>query len=126
MKIDGKVVFVLPAETIGRTPIGRVLLDGTAHGPYQACGTLAEWRDGIGALTAGHAIPALAVSTALAGPLLHLGGLEGGGVNLFGQSSRGKRHACKRPRAFGDVARHRDTFAHAGDGQWSGRGRGAV
>jgi uncharacterized protein (DUF927 family) len=41
-------------------------------------------------MTAGHAIPMLAISTAFAGPLLHLAGMEGGGVNLFGQSSRGK------------------------------------
>src|SRR5262245_12689831 len=35
-------------------------------------------------------IPILAISTAFAGPLLHLAGLEGGGLNLFGPSSRGK------------------------------------
>ena len=31
-----------------------------------------------------------ALSAAFAGPPLHLAGLEGGGLNLFGQSSRGK------------------------------------
>jgi putative DNA primase/helicase len=87
---NGENAFVLPGETIGHKAIGRVLLDGTAHGPYETRGTLAEWRDGVGALTAGHAIPMLAISTAFAGPLLHLVGLEGGGLNLFGQSSRGK------------------------------------
>ena len=35
-------------------------------------------------------LPVLAISAALAGPLLHLAGQEGGGVNFFGQSSRGK------------------------------------
>ena len=89
-EIDGAPVFVLPGENIGRKSVGRVLLDGAAHGPYETKGTLAEWRDGVGALTAGHAIPMLAISTAFAGPLLHLAGIEGGGLNLFGQSSRGK------------------------------------
>ena len=67
-----------------------MLLDGAAHGPYETKGTLAEWREGVATLAAGHAIPMLAISTAFAGPLLHLAGLEGGGLNLFGQSSRGK------------------------------------
>ncbi len=89
-EIGGENVFVLPGENIGRKGVGRVLLDGAAHGPYEAKGTLAEWRDGVATLTAGHAIPMLAISTAFAGPLLHLAGLEGGGLNLFGQSSRGK------------------------------------
>jgi putative DNA primase/helicase len=89
-EIEGENVFVLPGENIGRKGVGRVLLDGAAHGPYDTKGTLAEWRNGVGALAAGHAIPILAISTAFAGPLLHLAGSEGGGVNLFGQSSRGK------------------------------------
>ncbi len=89
-EIGGENIFVLPGENIGRKSVGRVLLDGAAHGPYETKGTLAEWRNGVAALTAGHAIPMLAISTAFAGPLLHLAGLEGGGLNLFGQSSRGK------------------------------------
>lgn len=89
-EIEGERIFVLPGETIGRKGVGRVLLDGAAHGPYETKGTLAEWRDGVGALTAGHGIPMLAISAAFAGPLLHLADLEGGGLNLFGQSSRGK------------------------------------
>ena len=78
------------AKTLARNAFGRVLLDGAAHGPYETKGTLAEWREGVATLAAGHAIPMLAISTAFAGPLLHLAGLEGGGLNLFGQSSRGK------------------------------------
>lgn len=88
--IEGENVFVLPGECIGSRRAGRVLLDGAAPGPYETKGTLSEWREGVATLARGHAIPMLAISTALAGPLLHLGGLEGGGLNLFGQSSRGK------------------------------------
>jgi putative DNA primase/helicase len=88
--IEGESVFVLPGECIGPKRAGRVLLDGAAHGPYETKGTVAEWRASVAALTEGHTIPMLAISTALAGPLLQLAGLEGGGLNLFGQSSRGK------------------------------------
>ena len=88
--IEGETVFILPGEYIGPKHVGRVWLDGAAHGPYEMKGTLAEWREGVATLVTGHAIPMLAISTALAGPLLHLAGLEGGGVHLFGQSSRGK------------------------------------
>src|SRR5262249_40332841 len=88
--IEGESVFVLPGECIGPKRAGRVLLDGAAHGPYETKGTLAEWRESIGTLTAGHTIPMLAISAAFAGPLLELVGVEGGGLNLFGQSSRGK------------------------------------
>lgn len=35
-------------------------------------------------------MPVLAISAAFAGPLLHLAGQEGGGVNFFGRSSQGK------------------------------------
>jgi uncharacterized protein (DUF927 family) len=89
-EIDGESVFVLPHENIGRQGVGRVLLDGAAYGPYETRGTLADWREGVATLAADHALLILSISTAFAGPLLHLAGLEGGGVNLFGQSSRGK------------------------------------
>ena len=79
-EIEGENVFVLPGECIGPKRVGRVLLDGAAHGPYETKGTLAEWREGVATLAAGHAIPMLAISTAFAGPLLHLAGLEGGGL----------------------------------------------
>ena len=89
-EIEGTDVFVLPSECIGPKHTGRILLDSAAHGPYESKGKLADWHKGVGTLTAGHAIPMLAISAAFAGPLLHLAGLEGGGLNLFGQSSRGK------------------------------------
>ncbi len=88
--IGGQSVFVLPEITIGPHGSETVILDGEAHGPYEARGSLADWREGVGRLASGHALPVLAISAALAGPLLHLAGQEGGGVNFFGQSSRGK------------------------------------
>ena len=89
-EIDGQHVFVLPAETISGAISERVMLDTAAHGPYEARGSLEDWKQGVGALTAGHALPVFMVSAALAGPLAYLVGAEGGGVHVYGQSSIGK------------------------------------
>jgi putative DNA primase/helicase len=89
-EVDGRPVFVLPAETIAAGISEIVVLDQMANGPYEARRTLEDWKRGVGALTAGHALPMFMVSAALAGPLAHLVGAEGGGVHLFGPSSIGK------------------------------------
>jgi putative DNA primase/helicase len=89
-EIDGHQVFVLPDETIGPVRLERVVLDTPATCAYETRGTLDDWQAGICTLARGHALPVLAISAALAGPLLHLAGQEGGGINIFGQSSKGK------------------------------------
>jgi putative DNA primase/helicase len=88
--VDGRDVFVLPDETISSADVPNVVLDANVVGPYAKQGTLAEWQAGVGALSNGHVIPTLAISAAFAGPLLHLAGLEGGGIHLYGSSSTGK------------------------------------
>ncbi|MGU3326109.1 DUF927 domain-containing protein [Methylobacterium mesophilicum] len=88
-------VFVLPDAVIGQPEAERVVLTGATAAPYSRKGTLQEWRDGVGRLTAGHGRLVLALSTAFAGPLVDLVGGEGGGVNLYGQSSRGKTTGLK-------------------------------
>lgn len=88
--IAGRDVFVLPGQVLGPRGSENVILDGAAIGPYEARGTLADWQKGVGALAADHALAVLSISAALAGPLLHLAGLEGGGLNFFGPSSKGK------------------------------------
>jgi putative DNA primase/helicase len=88
--VGGTSVFILPGETIGTAGRETVVLDSSGASPYDSRGTLQEWKDGVGTLTKGHRLPILAISTALAGPLLHIAGMDGGGVNLFGRSSRGK------------------------------------
>lgn len=87
--IGGHDVFVLPGQTIGSKGEA-VILDETAQGPYEARGSLTDWQAGVGALVADHALGVLTVSAALAGTLLHIAGQEGGGLNLFGPSSKGK------------------------------------
>ena len=88
--IGGQQVFVLPNETIGSPDRETVVLDGAANAPYQARGSLNDWRAGVGTLAGGHSLPVLAISAALAGPLVYLVGAEGGGLHFFGASSRGK------------------------------------
>jgi putative DNA primase/helicase len=88
--IGGTSVFVLPAETIGTAGRETVMLDSNGASPYDSRGTLQEWKDSVGNLTQGHHLPMLAISTAFAGPLLQVAGMDGGGINLFGRSSRGK------------------------------------
>ena len=94
-EVGGRSVFVLPDETIGPLGRERVILDAAASGPYEARGTVDEWRDGAAKLASGHAVLVLAISAALAGPLLGLAGYEGGGVHLLGQSSTGKTTALR-------------------------------
>ncbi|WP_363350185.1 DUF927 domain-containing protein [Methylocystis echinoides] len=89
-RIGDRDLFVLPGETIGPRGSETVILDGAAHGPYESRGTLQDWQAGVGALAADHALAVLAISAALAGPLLHIAGQEGGGLNFFGPSSKGK------------------------------------
>jgi putative DNA primase/helicase len=89
-EIEGRLVFVLPGQTIGPAGGERIILDAAAHGPYEARGAIEDWSDGVARLASGHVLPVLAISAALAGPLLHLAGIEGGGLHIFGQSSRGK------------------------------------
>lgn len=94
-EIDGHQVFVLPDETIGPVRLERVVLDTPATCAYETRGTLDDWQAGICTLARGHALPVLAISVALAGPLLHHAGQEGGGINIFGQSSKGSTRSSR-------------------------------
>jgi putative DNA primase/helicase len=90
-EIEGQSYFVLPDQTLGPRGAEQVILERTVNGvAYEARGTIQEWRDGVAKLAGGHVMPALAISAALAGPLLHLARLEGGGVHFWGGSSIGK------------------------------------
>jgi putative DNA primase/helicase len=88
--IKGKPVFVLPAETFGKPKDEHVILNTAEGSPYASRGTLADWQNGIGRLTADHRLGVLTVSTAFAGPLLDLAFQDGGGIHARGSSSIGK------------------------------------
>jgi putative DNA primase/helicase len=83
-------IFALPNQTIGSVEGETVIVHGANSAPFDSRGTFADWQHGVGSLVAGHSRAAFAVSAALSGPLLGPLGLEGGGFNLYGQSSRGK------------------------------------
>ena len=68
-------------------------LKGTTQSNYRIRGTLEDWQKGVAALTMGQQIPIFTISTAFAGPILHLLGQESGCVHLFGESSNGKTTA---------------------------------
>lgn len=57
---------------------------------FSSRGTLDGWRDNVGRLCVGNSRLVLAVSAALAAPLLHPLGVEGGGIHIVGPSSTGK------------------------------------
>jgi putative DNA primase/helicase len=88
-------IFALPNQTISSIEGETVIVHGANNAPFDTRGTLADWQKGVGSLVAGHSRAVFAVSTAFAGPLLGLLGVEGGGFNLYGQSSRGKTTIVK-------------------------------
>ncbi len=89
-EISGRPVFVLPSGAIGNNEAETVILHGVGNTPYEERGTLEDWKRDVARLASGHGLPVLAISAALAGPLLHLAGQEGGGLHFVGQSSKGK------------------------------------
>jgi len=91
--------FLLPDQQIGSSDERLHFYEAGAQlPPISQAGTLEEWQQHIGALCVGNHRVAFAVCIALAGPLLHLLGLESGGFHFYGVSSSGKsttgRVAC--------------------------------
>ncbi len=83
--------FVLPSRVIGNAKATFQNEGATDH--YESAGSIRGWRDEIGRYLPGNPLLILAVSAALAGPLLHLTGRQGGGLHLVGDSSTGKSTA---------------------------------
>lgn len=82
-------VFVLPGRLIGGEGV-RYQASGRAPNLYASRGELAQWQALVAARCLGNPVLTLAVGCALAGPLLSLVGVNGGGVHLVGDSSSGK------------------------------------
>jgi Superfamily II helicase and inactivated derivatives len=59
----------------------------------RGAGTLEGWQDGVAAPARGNPLLMFAISAALAGAILELLGLEGGGFNIHGQTGGGKTTA---------------------------------
>ncbi|NML99637.1 DUF927 domain-containing protein [Paraburkholderia sp. RP-4-7] len=82
--------FVLPDAVIGADDIWFQASGRTA--PYASAGTFEGWCE-LAALATGNPLLMLAMSAALAGPLLGSLNVDGGGVHLYGDSSSGKTTA---------------------------------
>jgi uncharacterized protein (DUF927 family) len=72
-----------------------IILASHIRAPYEKRGDLNDWREGGGRLAKGHRLATLAISTALASPLLYIGGYESGGIHVYGRSSIGKTSSLR-------------------------------
>lgn len=89
-----KDAFVLPDVAYGAVGESMVLQSANHARLYDTDGTAESWRAFAG-LAEGNSRLALAVSAALAGPLLYPAGIESGGFNFVGGSSTGKTTALR-------------------------------
>lgn len=84
-------VYVMPDQTYGEAKGERVILQSVgAPAEYKVSGSLEEWQRNVAAVAVGNSRLAFAISTAFAGPILHLTGEESGGFHFAGGSSSGK------------------------------------
>lgn len=89
-------VFVMPERTLGETE-ERILFQSAsaAPGTFKQRGTLADWQQHIAKPCAGNSRLVFAISAAFAAPLLHITGMESGGLHYRGDSSTGKTTALR-------------------------------
>ncbi|WP_304526391.1 DUF927 domain-containing protein [Halomonas sp. I5-271120] len=91
-------VFVMPRRSIATGALGSRITFQSEHagqGDYATAGSLESWRQHVGTLCSGNPLLVLAVSAALAGPLLYLTHRQTAGIHLVGDSSNGKTTALE-------------------------------
>ncbi|QHF27057.1 DUF927 domain-containing protein [Pseudomonas sp. R32] len=81
--------FVLPGRTIGSDKV-RYQASAKGQNLFSVRGSLDGWKVEVAAKCEGNPVLTLAIGCSLAGPLLSLVGVLGGGVHLVGDSSSGK------------------------------------
>ncbi|WP_051271837.1 DUF927 domain-containing protein [Fundidesulfovibrio putealis] len=88
--------FVLPDAVYGSQDGEEVILQGgPSDHAFRIAGSLQDWQEAIGRYCPGNTRLVLAVSAALAAPLLKLTGEESGGFHLVASSSCGKTTALR-------------------------------
>lgn len=89
-------VFVMPQRTIGEAD-ERILYQSPMSAPstFKHRGNLTDWQRHIAAPCAGNSRLIFAVCAAFAAPLLHVTGMESGGLHYRGDSSTGKTTALR-------------------------------
>ena len=91
--------FVTPARSIGEGE-GELVVFQSSHAiepAFSTGGSLKDWQDTIGKLSADNSRLQLAICVALAGPVAEMVGEDSGGFHLRGTSSTGKstaQHVC--------------------------------
>ncbi|MBB3190656.1 DUF927 domain-containing protein [Halomonas cerina] len=91
--VEEALAFVMPRRTIAQGELARRITfqsEVAGQDDYATAGSLESWRAHIGRLCSGNPLGVLAVSSALAGPLLHLCHRQTAGIHLVGDSSNGK------------------------------------
>ena len=90
-KVDGQMIYATRRKIFSAEPLkGLVLLADKVDAALRPHGELEGWQNGLARLAEPHRLARLAISTALAGSLLDLGGFEGGGIHFGGASGTGK------------------------------------
>lgn len=91
---ESKRVFVTPEESFGEAG-GKALYIGDKSGSISlsVSGTLEEWRENVARFASLSSRIRFAIGCAFSAPCLKILGLEGGGFNLSGSSSKGKSTA---------------------------------
>lgn len=89
-------VFVMPDRTIGHAD-ERILYQSSSSAPsaFKQRGKLSDWQKHIAAPCVGNSRLLFAISAAFASPLLHITGMESGGLHYRGDSSTGKTTALR-------------------------------
>ncbi|WP_051496419.1 DUF927 domain-containing protein [Halomonas sp. BC04] len=91
--IEESLAFVMPRHTIAQGALAHRITfqsESASQDHFATAGSLDSWRANIGRLCRGNPLMVLAVSTALAGPLLQLTHRQAAGIHLVGDSSNGK------------------------------------
>jgi len=89
-------VFVLPDAVYGDQAGEEIVPQGLpGENPFRQRGTLEEWQQHVARLCVGNSRLVLAMSAALAAPLLEPLGAESGGLHFVGGSSLGKTTALR-------------------------------
>ncbi|WP_016854009.1 DUF927 domain-containing protein [Halomonas smyrnensis] len=92
-QMDERRAFVMPRCTIAQGELANRIIfqsESSTQDHFTTAGSLASWQEQIGRLCSGNPLMVLAVSTALAGPLLNLTHRQAAGIHLVGDSSNGK------------------------------------
>ena len=83
--------YVLPDTVIGKNSFDIIFQSGEIFNDEYSCkGNVEGWRNEIAKYAVGNHVFTTALSTAFAGPLLKICGVESGGVHFVGNSATGK------------------------------------